>query len=97
MAHTSFLSLVRNSWHIPISGTKQYTICMKLKALKHPLKTLNKMAFSHISERAKKAQSEFVETQNLLLNNPNSNELKSKVKDYRKTGNFLLEAERQYL
>lgn len=58
--HPKFMDMVRSYWHLPVEGTKQFILCMKLKALKQPLKNLNKLEFSHISEKVKKAQDEFV-------------------------------------
>lgn len=69
---------------------------MKLKGLKAPLKTLNKQEFSHIFERVKRAQEDFVVAPNMLLNYLNSNALKDRAKATRKTTNFLLEAKRQF-
>lgn len=42
-------------------GTRQYSLCMKLKALKSPLRSLNAQNFSHISERVKRAQMAYEE------------------------------------
>lgn len=97
LTHPGFLNIVRNIWQIPIYGTKQLSLCIKLKALKPPLKTLNRHEFSHISERAKRAQDDFLEAHNMLLNDPSSSSLKAKVQECRKGTNFLLEAERQFL
>lgn len=97
MTHPAFLNTVRETWQEPVYGTKQYRFCKKLKALKSPLKTLNRQDFSHISERAKRAHVNFVEAQNMLMNDPTSNDLKAKVKESRRAANFLLEAEIQFL
>lgn len=80
-----------------MEGTKQYILCMKLKVLKQPLKTLNRLDFSHISKRVKKAQDDYVIAQKQVLNNPTSSTLKSTMVDCRRHANFLLEAERQFL
>lgn len=97
MAHPEFSSTVRDNWDVPIYGTKQYILCMKLKKLKPLLKSLSRQHFTHISERASRAQKAFSENQKLLLNDPNSLLLKDKVKESRITANFLLEAKRQFL
>ena len=47
--HESFLDLVSNSWSMRVEGTTMYRLCKKLKALKDPLKALNRQNFSHIS------------------------------------------------
>lgn len=97
MTHPKFLEIVRNCWQIPVSGTKQFALCMKLKALKQPLKILNKLDYSHISARTIKAHEDFIESQKQLLSNPNSTELKERMKGCRRIANFLVEAESQFL
>lgn len=96
MEHPNFQNMVRETWQNAIFGTKQFILCMKLKALKNPLKTLNKQEFNHISERARRAQEAYAEAQNLLMNNPTSTSLQSRAKDFRRTANFLLEAEKNF-
>lgn len=96
MTHPDFMNTASLSWHSPVFGAKKYLLCMKLKDLKPKLKTLNMQHFSHISERAKRAQETFVEAQNMLLNDPNSSLFKARVKESRKMANFLLEAERKF-
>lgn len=70
---------------------------MKLKALKIPLKSLNKNDFSHISKRAFRAQEAFAVTQNNLMANPTSQVLKAMVIECKNTSLFLLEVERLFL
>lgn len=97
MTHHDFSSTLRETWTCPVFGTKQYIFCMKLKALKSPLRILNKRNFSHISERVKRAQDSYAIVQSLLENDPSSVLLKAKVKECRETTNFHLEAERLFL
>lgn len=54
MLHPDFAAITRDSWHLPMLGTKQYIMCMKLKELKPKLKNLNRQHFSHITERTKR-------------------------------------------
>lgn len=96
LLHPKLSSLVREYWDSPVAKTKQYTFCMKLKSLKPPLRILNRLDFSHISERVKRAKLSFAEAQTQLLNNPSSAALKCKVKECRKHANFKLEAERMF-
>lgn len=96
MNHLNFLSLLRENWHMPIFGTKQYVLCMKLKHLKGPLKTLHYNAYSYISERVKPAQHSYSETMAHLMNNSDSESLKVREKEDRKQMNFLLEAENHF-
>lgn len=71
-------------------------VCKKLKALKAPLKKLNRNAFSHISERVRVAQQDFSEAVNLSMQSPLSAELKINVKQKQAHANFLQEVERQF-
>lgn len=95
--HPSFNYVVRDTWQSPVYGTKQFVLCMKLKALKYPLKMLNKNAFSRISERVAAAQEDYSKAMNLLMASPHSDALKAHVKLCRSKANFLLEAERNFL
>lgn len=91
MTHPNFQQVVRDTWQYPVYGNIQYNLCMKLKALKAPLKGLNKHNFSHISERVKRSQGAFEDAQAALMSDPSSHVLKSLVKECRSTTNFLLE------
>lgn len=51
ISHPEFHEIVRSVWTDENLGTKQFMLCRNLRALKHPLKRLNKRAFWHISER----------------------------------------------
>lgn len=55
-SHPNFQNLVHTVWDEEVYGTRQFILCKKLKALKYPLKILNRREFSHISERAAAAQ-----------------------------------------
>lgn len=97
VTHPKFSTVLRESWHIPVFGTKQYKLSRKLKRLKSPFRSLILQAFSHISERVSKAQDEFSVAHSALMRNPSSDELKLNVKLARSKANFLLEAERKFL
>lgn len=96
MLHLNFNNVLREIWQVPIYSTKKFSLCMKIKALKNPLKTLNKLDFSHISRRVLRAQEAYATAQNNLMENPESLVLKARVNDCRSTTNFLLEAERLF-
>ncbi|GFS32294.1 hypothetical protein Acr_00g0021820 [Actinidia rufa] len=66
--HDSFQSLVRSSWDIYVDGTAMFQLCKKLKNLKGPLKSLNKLHFSHISARSAAAEKELQQAQQQLHN-----------------------------
>lgn len=72
MIHPRFHKILIDNWSIPVIGTKQFFICMKLKALKPHLRALNKLELSYISERVKRAEAAFSEVQTQLMNDPSS-------------------------
>jgi hypothetical protein len=53
--HPEYAGLISDRWQIPVARSPMFVLCRKLKSLKHPLKTLNKSHFSHISERVARA------------------------------------------
>ncbi|KAI5657391.1 hypothetical protein M9H77_26184 [Catharanthus roseus] len=62
----SFMGLVQQGWSLQVIGTKQFTLCQKLKTLKGPLKELNKKEYAHISSRAEATTKELKQQQTLL-------------------------------
>lgn len=94
--HPSFNSVVRDTWQTPVFGTKQFILCMKLKALKGPMKLMNKNAFSRISDRVNPTQDDYSKAINLLMESPHSKVLKEHVKQCRSKANFLLEVESNF-
>ncbi|GFZ16082.1 hypothetical protein Acr_25g0004910 [Actinidia rufa] len=81
--HTDFLKLVGISWSMRVEGLAMFRLCKKLKALKGPLRTLNKLHYSHISDRAQAAEDDLLEAQQLLHDNPGDDSLQNKVIDLR--------------
>lgn len=57
--HPTFKHIVDNTWAQFVYGTRQFVLTSNLKALKEPLKDLNKRDFSHIFKRAKQENVEF--------------------------------------
>jgi len=55
-SHVQFLSLVSSHWFSPVDGTLMYILCRCLKLLKVHLKELNRLHFSHISERVSRLE-----------------------------------------
>lgn len=96
MMHPNFLRMIRENWNSSVFGTKQFILCMKLKQLKGPLKSMHSGNFSHIVDRVKAAHQNYSEIMDLLMHNPDSESLKARAKDGRKQVNFLLEAENQF-
>lgn len=94
--HSKFLEIVDREWNMEVIGTRQFSICRKLKALKQSLRWLNNQEFSHIAERAKRARASLKEGQLLLLDNPRDGLLAGKVNSLRKEAEFLMEAERKF-
>nr|TKS07847.1 hypothetical protein D5086_0000108870 [Populus alba] len=62
-AHDQFLGVVSSCWSSSIYGTPMYILCRKLKLLKGPLKELNRLHFSHISERVSRLESQLDQLQ----------------------------------
>jgi hypothetical protein len=50
----------------PVESSPMFVLCRKLKSLKHPLKSLNKLHFSHISERVARMEIDLEHQQCLL-------------------------------
>jgi len=57
-SYDQFIEIVSRHWSISVYGTPMYTLCKKLKSLKGLLKELNKLHFSHISERVSRLETE---------------------------------------
>lgn len=94
--HPHFASLVENHWNSFVSGTKQFILFSKLKSLKGPLKELNKKEFSHISERAKKANLDFQTAVDDLDVTVADAEARNNVHHLRQQAQFLAGAERHF-
>ncbi|KAJ6300776.1 hypothetical protein OIU76_021549 [Salix suchowensis] len=53
-SHVDFLNTVSESWHLDVVGSPMFSLCRKFKVLKNPLKHLNQLHFSQISENVKR-------------------------------------------
>ena len=73
-----------------------FRICKKLKALKSPLKSLNKLHFSHISARAEAAEQELLQAQQNLHDNVADQQLQTEIPELRSRSIKLAEAERSF-
>lgn len=73
-----------------------YMLSMKLKALKGPLKALNRQHFFHISARAITVEEELTQAQQQLHENPEDPNLQIIVPDLRSKALKLAEAEMSY-
>ncbi|VFQ94140.1 unnamed protein product [Cuscuta campestris] len=94
--HEDFQGLVTQSWGTRVNGSKQFSLCSKLKRLKPPLKTLNKNAFGHISRRAMEAKEEYRLIMKEVMADPNNQALVDDAETKRKRANFLLDAELEF-
>ncbi|XP_057481140.1 uncharacterized protein LOC130768162 [Actinidia eriantha] len=79
--HENFLDLVCSNWNIHVEGTAMYRLCKKLKALKEPLKAMNRQNFSHIAARAEAAETELLQAQQKLHDNLGDTTLQTMVPD----------------
>ncbi|XP_057485879.1 uncharacterized protein LOC130772160 [Actinidia eriantha] len=91
--HDKFLETVNNAWSMHLRGTAMYKICRKLKAVKDPLKDLNRKEFSHISSRAEAAEEELIRAQQHLYDNPEDQNLQIGIPELRTKALKLAEAE----
>ena len=64
--HPEYVGSISHGWQIPVAGSSMFVLCRKLKSLKHLLKTLNKLHFSHISERVARVEVNLDHNQCLL-------------------------------
>lgn len=60
------MEVVSSHWFSPVYGTPMYILCLRLKLLKGHLKELNRLHFSHISERVLRLESELEHHQSVL-------------------------------
>ncbi|CAH2936087.1 MAG: hypothetical protein CPSOU_6785 [uncultured Paraburkholderia sp.] len=95
--HQDFHNVVHQTWNTSLYGTFQYRVCKKLKALKAPLKELNRQHFQHISARVETAQGKLQQLMAALQEEPSNRQLQSEVKEQRRDTIRLAEAERKYL
>jgi len=77
--HPDYAGLISEGWQSPVVGTSIFILCRKLKSLKSPLKTLNKLHFSHISERVVKVEADLEHHQCLLHNSRDDISLLNRV------------------
>jgi hypothetical protein len=77
--HPDYAGLISEGWQSPVVGTPIFILCRKLKSLKSPLKTLNKLHFSHISERVVKVEADLEHHQCLLHNSRDDISLLNRV------------------
>ena len=95
--HDKFLETVSNAWSMHLRGTTMYKLCNKLKAVKDPLKDLNRKHFSHISARAEAAEEELIRAQQQLYDNPEDQYLQMSIPDLRSKALKLANAEFKFL
>jgi len=71
-SHDQFLDVVSTHWSSDLYGTPMYLLCRRLKILKRPLKELNRLHFSHISEHVSRLETELA-THQLSLHHDRDN------------------------
>ncbi|GFY95614.1 hypothetical protein Acr_10g0009990 [Actinidia rufa] len=94
--YEKFLELISNVWSMQVEGSAMFMLCRKLKALKGPLKALNRQNFSHISARAEAAEEELLQDQQYQHDNTGDANFQSKVSDLRVRALKLAEAEMSF-
>ncbi|GAA0140201.1 hypothetical protein LIER_35201 [Lithospermum erythrorhizon] len=95
--HPSFDDVLHSVWDTWHGGMAQFSLCSKLKALKTPLKALNRDEFGSIFEKAKEANAAFKEAVQAHMDDPLNETLKLKCHELRERANFLSEAERSFI
>ncbi|XP_074312844.1 uncharacterized protein LOC141648228 [Silene latifolia] len=70
-----FKSVVQTFWHQPVAGTLMYQLVSKLKALKNPLKQLNRNGFSDIEKSVGVAKALLEELKIQMHQNPTDHSL----------------------
>lgn len=69
--HKDFLSIVQDKWsNTSVYGTQLYQLCARLKALKHPLRSLNFSSYGGIQHRVVAARELLLSLQHDALTNP---------------------------
>ena len=74
-SHAYFLHTVFEGWQMEFMGSPMFSLCKRLKGLKHPLKMLNRLHFSHISERVSRTESDLELLQTALHMDPTNYQL----------------------
>jgi hypothetical protein len=64
--YDQFLEVISSNWSPAVYGTPMYILCRRLKLLKGHLNELNRLHFSHISERVLRLESELEFHQSVL-------------------------------
>ncbi|XP_074314233.1 uncharacterized protein LOC141649441 [Silene latifolia] len=72
---SSFLIKVQEEWNKHYEGHKMFSVVKKLKALKFPLKSLNRDCFADIETSANIAESDLLAIQNQLAQDPQNADL----------------------
>ncbi|KAJ6854931.1 hypothetical protein NC651_039789 [Populus alba x Populus x berolinensis] len=94
--HATFLELVAAHWTYSVYGSPMFILCKRLKNLKRPLRDLNKLHYSHISERVARAETALDTHQTLLSHDRDNIHLQAVDKQLRQGLLRLKEAERLF-
>ena len=94
--HATFLDLVAAHWTYSVYGSPMFILCKRLKNLKRPLRDLNKLHYSHISERVARAEAALDTHQTLLSQDRDNIHLQAVDKELRQGLLRLKEAERLF-
>jgi hypothetical protein len=94
--HASFLELVADKWHYAVQRTPMFILCKRLKHLKGPLRELNNLHYSHISERVARAEAALDAHQTLFSNDRGNTQLHEADMHLRQNLLHLKAAEQQF-
>ncbi|KAL9347262.1 hypothetical protein Peur_058628 [Populus x canadensis] len=93
--HAIFLELVTDKWHYAVQGSPMFIFCKRLKHLKGPLRELNNLHYSHISERVPRAEATLDAHQTLFSNDRGNTQLHEADMHLRQNPLHLKAAEQQ--
>ena len=95
-SHDRFFEVVSSHWFSPVYGTPMFILCRRLKLLKGHLKELNRLHYSHISERVLRLESELEHHQTVLQQDMDNQLLLAQDRSLRAKLSAIKLAEKQF-
>ncbi|XP_059633867.1 uncharacterized protein LOC132276453 [Cornus florida] len=92
----NFSTIVSQAWQMEVHGSRMFRLVQKLRALKQPLKQMNKKEFSAISRRVAAAREDLSLCQRNLDSNPSNDVLRLREKELSQKFTELLLAEEMF-
>lgn len=92
-----FLAIVKDVWDTEVYGSSMFRVVTKLKALKKPLRALNKSQFGQIRQQTAAAQSALFHIQTQLQQDPQNLVLQAQEGEAIRVHKRLLQAECSFM